>query len=404
MKRYLLILFLLIFSNLTAQDVYFKLPVPTGQYSIGTTKFYVQDVYREEIYTEDKFDYREFMVRAWYPAKNTSGKSVLKYLEGYNIDTLKYYWDMFDIPKKLFNLIGQVETNSYIEPPISENSDTYPVIIFSHGYGLGVPELYTFISENLASHGYIVLSITHPYESVEIDFPGKPTVYLSEDRANQVLQENLMEYAEMKKVTTFEERVKATKGVLENSPIADESIKEWTKDAEFLLSQMDLSTGQIPAFLREKIDMGRIGALGHSFGGAMAGQLGMNDTRIRAVMNMDGFQYGDVLGKELHFNYAMVYSAFNNNMNDAILTSTSLNLHMISIPRTMHFAFTDMAAYPEAFNKAGFVGDVNSDEFIEMLNDLILNYFNVYLKGNTEEFPSPVLMNEYHVEVKTLRK
>ena len=213
-----------------------------------------------------------------------------------------------------------------------------------------------------------------------------------------------MEYAEMKKVTTFEERVKATKGVLENSPIADESIKEWTKDAEFLLSQMDLSTGQIPAFLREKIDMGRIGALGHSFGGAMAGQLGMNDTRIRAVMNMDGFQYGDVLGKELHFNYAMVYSAFNNNMNDAILTSTSLNLHMISIPRTMHFAFTDMAAYPEAFNKAGFVGDVNSDEFIEMLNDLILNYFNVYLKGNTEEFPSPVLMNEYHVEVKTLRK
>ena len=176
MKRYLLILFLLIFSNLTAQDVYFKLPVPTGQYSIGTTKFYVQDVYREEIYTEDKFDYREFMVRAWYPAKNTSGKSVLKYLEGYNIDTLKYYWDMFDIPKKLFNLIGQVETNSYIEPPISENSDTYPVIIFSHGYGLGVPELYTFISENLASHGYIVLSITHPYQFVEIDFHCKPKV------------------------------------------------------------------------------------------------------------------------------------------------------------------------------------------------------------------------------------
>ena len=168
MKRYLLIVFLFFTTSLIAQDVDFKLPVPTGQYSIGTTKFYLQDVYREEIYSEDKFDYREFMVRAWYPAENTNRKSVLKYLEGYNIDTLKYFWDMFDIPKKLFNLIGQVETHSYIDAPLSGDKITYPVIIFSHGYGLGVPELYTFISENLASHGYIVLSITHPYESVEI--------------------------------------------------------------------------------------------------------------------------------------------------------------------------------------------------------------------------------------------
>ena len=404
MKRYLLILFLLITSNLTAQDVEFNLPEPAGPYSIGTAKFYLQDVYREEIFTEDKFDYREFMVRAWYPAENTSGKQVLKYLEGYNIDTLKYYWDMFDIPKKLFDLIGQVETYSFIDAPISENKDSFPVIIFSHGYGLGIPELYTFISENLASHGYIVFSITHPYESVEIDLPNKPTVYLSEDRANTVLQENLMEYAEMKRVATPEERESATTGVLENSFIAMESIEEWTKDAEFLLHQLDASNSQIPDFLKRKMDLNSIGALGHSFGGAMSGQLAMNDSRIKAVMNMDGFQYGNLLGQELSFNYAMVYSAFNTDMNDAILNSSSKDVYLITIPETMHFAFTDMASYPEVFDKKAFVGTVNSSVFINMLNELILNYFDVYLKRNNNSFPSSELMNDYTFSLRTLQK
>jgi hypothetical protein len=406
MKR--LITQILIFSalsfsgNLIAQE--FSLPVPTGEYKVGTTKFYLNDSYREEIFTENQLDNREFMVRAWYPAGNTDDSQPLKYLEGYNIDTLKYFWKMFEIPGKLFDLIGEIKTNSFIDVPVSENLPVYPVLIFSHGYGLGLPELYSFMAEELASNGFIVLSLTHPYESVEINPGDKPPVYLSEERATQMLQENLMEYAEMKKASTYDEKRNASQSVLENSPVANESLSEWVKDAEFLLNQMDSPSSDIPEFLLSKLDRNNIGVLGHSFGGAMGGQLGLNDTRIKAVMNMDGFQYGDLMGKDLNFTYAMVYSDFNKQMNDAILTSTSNDLYFITIAETMHFTFTDMILYPEVFDKMAFTGTIKQEIFVEMINDLIINYFNKYLYKRDMDFPSAVFMNQYKVDVKTMRK
>ena len=303
------------------------------------------------------------MVRAWYPAGNTDGLQVLKYLEGYNIDTLKYFWQMFEIPGKLFDLIGEINTNSFVDAPVSSDRSSYPVVIFSHGYGLGLPELYTFMAEELASNGFIVLSLTHPYESVEIDPEGTPPVYLLEERATQMLQENLMEYAVMKKAATYEERRDASLSVLENSPIATESLTEWTKDAKYLLDQMDSPSSQIPSFILEKLDRTNIGVLGHSFGGAMGGQLALTDSRIKAVMNMDGYQYGDLMGKDLNFTYAMVYSDFNKQMNDAILSSSTNDLYLITIAETMHFTFTDMILYPEVFDKMSFTGTIKQKYF-----------------------------------------
>ncbi|HLT24764.1 MAG TPA: hypothetical protein VK004_06530 [Ignavibacteria bacterium] len=406
MKRVLLKILCLIVICLSpefssAQD--FKLPQPSGEYNIGTTKFYLQDVYREETFTEDPNDFRHFMVRAWYPADDPGTSPRLKYLEGYNIDTLKYFWDMFGIPENLFDLIGKVETNSYVDAPISGKESKFPVIIFSHGYGLGIPELYTFVAENLAANGYIVLSLTHPYESVEIDYPDRPAAYVSE-RASEMLQENMMQYGSLKNAANNEERVKATELILKNSKIAMESIEAWVKDSEYLLNQLESSTGNVPNFIKDKADINNIGALGHSFGGATAGELAMNDSRIKAVMNMDGFQYGSLFGKELTFPYAMVYSDFNKQMNDAILTSTQSDLYLITIPETLHFSFSDLSSYPDVFDKKAFAGTIDSQIFIEMINELVLDYFNKYLKASEEEFPSPVFMTNYRLDLKTLRK
>ena len=40
----------------------------------------------------------------------------------------------------------------------------FPVLVFSHGY-TGIPSAYTALLEDLASHGYAVLSVVHPYEA-----------------------------------------------------------------------------------------------------------------------------------------------------------------------------------------------------------------------------------------------
>ena len=40
-----------------------------------------------------------------------------------------------------------------------------PVLLFSHGY-TAHPSAYTALLEDLASHGYVVLSVVHPYEAM----------------------------------------------------------------------------------------------------------------------------------------------------------------------------------------------------------------------------------------------
>ena len=49
-----------------------------------------------------------------------------------------------------------------------------------------------------------------------------------------------------------------------------------------------------------RIDAGRIGALGFSFGGGVAAAMGHADPRIRAVVNFDGSLFGAVAGTGLH--------------------------------------------------------------------------------------------------------
>jgi hypothetical protein len=48
--------------------------------------------------------------------------------------------------------------------------------MFSHGYG-GVIMQNTVLMEELASHGYVVFSIAHPYEAVVTAFPNGDVIY-----------------------------------------------------------------------------------------------------------------------------------------------------------------------------------------------------------------------------------
>ena len=52
-------------------------------------------------------------------------------------------------------------------------ADRFPVLVFSHGY-TGVPSSYTALLEDLASHGYAVLSVVHPYEATAATLERRP--------------------------------------------------------------------------------------------------------------------------------------------------------------------------------------------------------------------------------------
>ncbi|MCB0189705.1 MAG: dienelactone hydrolase family protein, partial [Caldilineaceae bacterium] len=161
-----------------------------------------------------------------------------------------------------------------------EAAGTYPLVLFSHGTG-GIKASNTSTFMELASNGYVVCSIDHPYHSlfttgddgklVRID-PGYWQEYL--DVVNQHVDA-------------------ATRYQLTQQWLALR-----TADMNFVL---DTILAQVKnnsaAAVYSLIDPTKIGLMGHSIGGAESAQVARERNDIDAVVNLDG----DLLGEYVDF-------------------------------------------------------------------------------------------------------
>src|ERR1051326_671697 len=131
-----------------------ELPKPSGSFVVGTVIYNWTDVTRDDIVTEAPNDKRQITVQLWYPSQSEQGAQRAPYMPELTVlrSAFKQGADQFE----------KVQTNSFLQTKLSNSQHKYPVIIFSHG--MGVPRSwYTMLMEELASHGYIVAGIDHPY-------------------------------------------------------------------------------------------------------------------------------------------------------------------------------------------------------------------------------------------------
>ena len=153
------------------------LPSPTGPHAVGTTTLHIIDADRPEALTDDPDDHREFMVRVWYPAEPDPGAKPMPYWPDADIvgpirvkDDF-HNWGLTFLPSYFFNHFDLMRSNSYPEAPIATSESAYPVVLFSPGGGV-IHERNFLHHEELASHGYIVFSLSAPYDSWAVIFPG----------------------------------------------------------------------------------------------------------------------------------------------------------------------------------------------------------------------------------------
>ena len=126
-----------------------------GNYSVGVQT--IDLVHKGQIdilnYTKDAdslYD-RPLKVEVWYPANLPEGsKELVTY------DEVMGNANSEDRPLIPFTFLGRAVRNS--KPLLSDGP--YPLIIVSHGY-TGSRFLFTYLTENLASKGYVVVSIDH---------------------------------------------------------------------------------------------------------------------------------------------------------------------------------------------------------------------------------------------------
>lgn len=141
-------------QSLPADVPAIELPKPTGNFAVGTVIYNWTDVTRDDIVTEAADDKRRIIVQIWYPSKIEQGAQRAPYMPELSILRSAF--------KQGADHLENTRTNAFLQTKLSNAHHKYPVIIFSHG--MGVPRSwYTMLMEELASQGYIVAGIDHPY-------------------------------------------------------------------------------------------------------------------------------------------------------------------------------------------------------------------------------------------------
>jgi dienelactone hydrolase len=251
------------------------LPEPTGAYAVGRVAQYTADETREEIFTADENDVREIAWTIHYPAATDADAS--PYVEGPLLDALIALFGPIGEP--LFAAIG---SHAVADAPLAEADAPFPVLIFAPGMGT-LPLFYTSLIEEIASHGYVVASVTPSY-SVTTAFP--------DGRTLPVVPEALPI------VEGTEEEINAHR---------DRIGAEWTADVIAVLDQLALLNADDPRFAG-RLDLERVGAFGHSFGGATAAAAMIADDRFVAGIDMDGSLYGPALTESVEGPFMLMFS------------------------------------------------------------------------------------------------
>lgn len=365
-----------------AQDKFEKfIPAQHAEYKIGTADFFIFDSAREEIFTKRKDDFRNLYVKAWYPAQNTSTKNTV-YIPGKNYAAITtHYWWM-GATRAYIRKLSNTSTNARVNAEISAKEKKYPVIIFSHGYGISLPNFYTFQLENLAANGYIVLAITHPYESIVINYPdGENTT-----RGNVLnlikFNKKLKSYKnENEKTDSLQGKISLIKKIKEEAFFINRSHSEWVNDIFMVTNALNDSIKKYDwGVLEGKYNVEKIGVMGHSFGGSVAAQSCVDNNMIKAGINLDGWQYGDVSDKSLHCPF-MFLGAEKNEWYQMFYNKSDNDFFNISL-KIKHFSFSDMALYPGLPTrlKMKYLGNMHPENDLKYTRSIILSFFDHYLK------------------------
>ncbi|MCP4147521.1 MAG: hypothetical protein GY757_07205 [bacterium] len=400
-----------------------ELPVPTGSFKVGTTFLYFSDKSRSERYSDNKNDFRELSLQAWYPANPGNKNTFAPYLRIPATTGPAYYRSFLSrVPANFgtfsdasMEKIASGKTHSYLDAPLAGENKSFPVLIFSHGYG-GSSTQNTAQMEEFASHGYVVFSISHSYESVISVFPDGHSVLYAAKKIMEMQQSegkiiNPL-FEKLQKASSEEEKLSLFKQICEASKEMKLSLDTWAGDIRFIVGKLKvLNAGSVskvncrlPQLFKGKLNLEKLGAMGHSFGGAAAVQACAADNRIKAAINMDGLSYGT-----WHFKSSMSRPFMKmqsersaHRLIPNVYNKATSNAYILTVKGAGHYNFTDMSFFPPFMRAVGFVGTIDGNRMTKIMNTYTRAFFDMHLlskknpllDGPSTDYPEIVFVSK----------
>jgi dienelactone hydrolase len=327
------------------------LPEPTGSSAAGTRIEVLVDPDRGEDFTQDNLDdLRELRVTYFYPTDSTAAA------DAPYIDPTIAGWLETQHPAFTKAFLASVPPVAIGGAPVAAKSGGNPVLIFSPG--LGVPAaLYTATLVDLASHGFVVVAVDHPYVSGAV---------LRSDGS----------LADFVPPTDFEEQ----------QAFDAQAFPTVVADLRFVAGQLAAMSERGGA-LEGAIDLSRMGALGHSFGGAAAIATCRADTRLAACANLDGSMRGDVTDAPVA-SPILIMATSGVLERDPTIASFWKGLEgpgaLVEVTGTGHLDYSDVGLLMEELGHPGGrgaldLGTIDAERAASIMRDLTRSFFGAPL-------------------------
>ncbi len=265
--------------------------------------------------------------------------------------------------------------------------ETVPLIVFSHG-GLGVKSSNESLYNELASHGYIVCSIDHTYQSFYATDENGDTTWIDLGYMQELFAED------------------AQSNIQQSYAYYQKWMKIRTDDINFIIDYIITEVENNNADMAYKlVDIAQIGVMGHSLGGSAALGIGRIRDDVNAVIALespfmydiegiedDQFVFTDkiypvpvlnvysdsawgILGQRPQYaaNYRMLFDT----------DATAFNVYISGVG---HLALTDFALTSPFLTRIldGKKPTTETVYCLKAINKVCLEFFNTYLKGGGE--------------------
>ena len=340
-----------------------QLPEVTGPHAIGTQTFYLVDYSRDEIYTADPGDKRELMVQLWYPAQPGAQGEAAAYLQDLNAMG-PVLAERLGLPTFLLDHIGLVKLDAQKDVPVLADNAPYPVLLFSHGLR-GIRAQNTAAVQELVSHGFVVVTIDHTYGNAFTLFPDGRAVFYSPDIFS---------------------------GAGQPPHTGNTLLRVWAGDMGSVLDELAIWNATEGNQFHGRLDLSRVGALGHSTGGGAAVEFCGSDERCDAAVGLDAWLVPvsqEIITKGLTRPFLLLQAAqwkFNDaTQNEAraqeLFENVGATGYLATIAGASHYDFSDLPLFSPLSAQLGLSGNLDNPYVVGMVTDMTTAFFRQELQG-----------------------
>ncbi|MFE3581805.1 alpha/beta hydrolase family protein [Streptomyces vinaceus] len=345
------------------------LPAPTGPHPVGTVQLHLVDRSRPDA-VAGPGRFRELMATVWYPARDVRRYPLAPWMPAGAFQAF-----LTDAGLGELAPLGPL-TSGHVGAPVLRTGRRLPVIVFSHGAHSHQGD-HTVVVQELASHGYAVVTVAHQYDTYTEYPDGRIAVPLRDPHAPTLPGDFA---ADLRFVLDCVEQLAAG-----CNPDADRR--------------------ELPAGLLGSLDPRCVGAFGWSKGGTATACATLADERIRAGLSLDApMQMNPPLAGELDRPFMMMSAVFTRDTDpEAAAFWSHLRGWRLNIQAqgAAHFSYGDNEAlFPQVAKLLGWsgqqlqnvIGTLDPAQAVKIQQAYPLAFFDEHLRhrrGHLLDGPSP---------------